>query len=252
MYSYIIGVAGGLTIILLQRGLQLIRKFFAKRRLRRFWGEEVLGVNFVVSYGAFKDSRHKEGYSHKFWYMKRYHDGSEVSFVGPRGNVVADAEIRSASYIINTLSKYRKKAVPVLDDMKALENTNRTFVSLGSSTTNQTTHLILNEPNNEFLEFGQEGEDIYFILDKKNGRRFIGFQGTVKKDYGMVLRIPNLRSPRNLFFVCAGLGEWGTSGASWYLATKWRDLQAEFGDAAFGIVVEVQLGFDDRPRRVFP
>ncbi len=43
----------------------------------------------------------------------------------------------------------------------------------------------------------------------------------------------------------------GTLGASWYLATKWRDLQSEFADA-FGIVVEVELGSDESAFRVFP
>jgi hypothetical protein len=71
------------------------------------------------------------------------------------------------------------------------------------------------------------------------------------RDYGIVLKIPNLRFPGQFFFVCAGLGEWGTSGASWYLATKWRDLQSEFGDA-FGVVVEVEIGSDESACRVFP
>lgn len=73
----------------------------------------------------------------------------------------------------------------------------------------------------------------------------------MKKDYGMILKIPNLRFPDRFFFVCACLGEWGTSGASWYLATKWRDLLSEFKEA-FGIVVEVDLGSDQSARRVFP
>jgi len=67
----------------------------------------------------------------------------------------------------------------------------------------------------------------------------------------MVLKVTNQRFPGCFFFVCAGLGEWGTSGAAWYLATKWRDLQKEFGNA-FGIVVEVELRSDESARRVFP
>ena len=232
--------------------LAFIPNQYRKRLLSRFWGKEVLGEDFVVSYGSFLDSRVMEGKGNEFRYVKRYHDGRAVPFVGPWGNVVADAEIRSASYIINTLRKYRKMAVPVMDDTTAFNYLNRTFVALGSSSSNQITYLILNEPNNEFLEFGQEGEDISFILDKKNGTRFIGFQEPVKKDYGIVLRIQNPRSLGNFFFVCAGLGEWGTSGASWYLATKWRDLQSEFGDASFGVVVEVVLESDESARRVFP
>ncbi len=45
--------------------------------------------------------------------------------------------------------------------------------------------------------------------------------------------------------------EWGTSGASWYLAAKWRELQLEFGES-FGIVVEVEIGSAESALRVFP
>lgn len=248
----VITLSVAIVIFLVGLWWPAIPKSYRQYQLRRFWGKHVLGEDFVVSYAAFLDSRHKWGYRDKFWYMKRYPGGDDITFVGPRGNVVADAEMRSASYIVSMVSKYRKKAVPVMDDMNAFENLNRTFVSLGSSTTNRTTNLILREPNNEFLEFRQEGMT-FLILEKKSGRRFVGdFQGPVKKDHGMVLKIPNQRFPGHFFFVCAGLGEWGTSGASWYLATKWRDLQREFGDAAFGVVVEVELGSDESALRVFP
>jgi len=248
---FIMSLSVGILIFLLGLFWPVIPKSYRQFILRRFWGRGVLGKDFVVCYGAFLDSRVTEGKGDELRYVKRYHDGRIFKFRGPWGNVVADAEIRSASYIINTLSKYRKKAVPVIDDTTAFENLNRTFVSLGSSSSNQTTQLILREPNNEFLDFGQE-ENTFFILDKKSGKRFVGFQEPVRKDYGMVLRIPNLRFPGDLFFVCAGLGEWGTSGAAWYLTAKWLDLKAEFGNAAFGLVVEVELGSDQSARRVFP
>jgi hypothetical protein len=48
--------------------------------------------------------------------------------------------------------------------------------------------------------------------------------------------------------VCAGLGEYGTSGACWYLANRWEELQ---GANEFGIVVEVELGSDESARKIF-
>lgn len=248
--NVIINLFAGILIFLLGLFWPVIPKSYRKFLLRRFWGKGVLGQDFVICYGAFLDSRLTQKDPPRFRYVKRYHDGREVLFVGPWGNVVSDAEIRAASYIINTLSTYREKAVEVVDDRTAYPNLSRTFVSLGSSSSNEITDLILREPNNDFLEFGQEG-NTSFVRDKKSGRKFIGFQAPVKKDYGIVLKIPNRRFIGKFFFVCAGLGEWGTSGASWYLATKWRDLQSEFGDA-FGVVVEVGIGSDESARRIFP
>lgn len=239
-----------ILLFLLGRFWSVIPKSRRKFLLRRFWGKGVLGQDFAISYGALIDSRLTEPNPPPYRYVKRYHDGRQVYLVGPWGNIVGGCELRSASYISNTLSPYRKKAVAVVDDAAAFANLNRTFVALGSPSSNEITDLILREPNNEFLEFGQEG-NAYFIRDKKSGRKFAGFEPPVRKDYGIALKIPNLRFPGQFFFVCAGLGEWGTSGASWYLATKWRDLQSKSGNA-FGVVVEVEMGSDESARRVFP
>lgn len=248
--NLVIDLFSGILIFLLGLFWPVIPKSYRKFLVRRFWGKGVLGEDFVICYGTLIDSRLMEPNPPPYRYMKRYHDGRIVQLVGPWGNIVGDCEIRSTSYIINTLSTYRKKAVIVVDDATAFENLNRTFVALGSPSSNEITDLILREPNNKFLEFGQEGNTT-FIRDKKSGRKFKGFQLPVPKDYGIVLKIPNLRFPGHFFFVCAGLGEWGTSGASWYLATKWQDLQSKFGDA-FGVVVEVEIGSDESARKVFP
>lgn len=239
-----------IAIFLLGLFWPIIPKSFRKCFFRRFWGKEALREDFVIIYGAFLDSRLTQNNPPQFRYVKRYSDGRTAQFVGPWGNVVADAEVRSISHLINGLSTYRGIATPIEADVTALENLDRTIIALGSGSSNQITDMILREPNNVFLEFRQES-NTFFIFDKSNGTRFIGFQGTVKKDYGMILKIPNLRFPGKFFFVCAGLGESGTSGASWYLATKWRGLLAEF-KGAFGIVVEVDLGSDQSARRVFP
>lgn len=246
----VINISVGILIFLLGLFWPVIPKSYRKHLLCRFWGKEILGQDFTISYGALQDSRLTQPNPPPYRYVKRYHDDRIIQLVGPWGNIVGDCEIRSASYIINTLSTYRNTAVTVADDETSFRNLNRTFVALGSPSSNEITDLILREPNNEFLEFGQEGNTT-FIREKKSGRKFEGFQAPVKKDYGIILRIPNQRFPHHFFFVCAGLGEWGTSGASWYLATKWQELRSEFRNA-FGVVIEVEIGSDESARRVFP
>lgn len=250
LISLAISLFAGILIFLLGLFWPVIPKSYRKFLLRSFWGKAILGRDFVIAIGGLIDSRLTEPNPPNFRYVKRYHDGRVVKLVGPTGKVVGECEVRAASYIINTLSTYRKTAVPVVDDATGFRHLMRTFVALGSPSSNEMTDLILREPNNTFLEFKQTG-DKCFIQEKETGKDFNGFQEPIKKDYGIVLKIPNLRSPGHFFFVCAGLGEWGTSGASWYLATKWRDLHLEFG-AAFGIIVEVEIGSDDSARRVFP
>jgi len=112
------------------------------------------------------------------------------------------------------------------------------------------TDLILCEPNNRCVDFGQES-GLTFIRDKKSDRKFESASSPVRKDYGVILKIPNLRFPGYYFFACAGLGEWGTSGAAWYLSRHWLRLQPEFG-GPLAVVVEVEIGSDESARRVFP
>ncbi len=248
--SLIISLIAGSLIFLLGLFWPVIPKTYRKVLLRRAWGKGVFGQDLVVCYGTLMDSRLAQRPIPRYRYTKRYHNGRQVQIVGPWGDIVGDCEIRSASYIINTLSPYRKEPIAVEGDSKAYENLCRTFVALGSSSSNEVTDFILREPNNEFLDFRQQGNTC-FIEDKKGGRQFIGFQPPVPKDYGMVLKIPSLKFRGHFFFLCAGLGEWGTSGAARYLSMNWRKLQSEFGNA-FGIVVEVDMGSDDSARRVFP
>ena len=218
--------------------------------VRRFWGKGALAQDLVISYGAFLDSRLLEPLPPKLRYVKNYHDGRRVQFVGPWEMVTALSELRSASYILNVLSKHRKEPVSVVVDEDAFNSLNRTVVSLGSSSSNEITDLIMREPNNAFFEFVQDVETTY-IKDKRTGRTFKGFEEPVRKDLGIVLKIENQRFPGHFFFVCAGLGEWGTSGTSWYLANKWRDLDREF-KGSFGLVIEVEWGCDQSARRIFP
>jgi len=184
--------------------------------------------------------------------VKIFRDGTGFGLNGPSENVMGDSEMRSASHLVQALSPYRKDggSMTVEADNHALSQLDRTLIALGSGSTNEVTRLILAEPNNDFLEFVQENSSV-FIRDKSTGKRFIAFQGPVRKDYGIILRLVNSRFPKTFLFVCAGLGDWGTSGASWFLAAKWNELHSKF-KGNFGVVVEVDPGSDQSARLVFP
>jgi hypothetical protein len=221
-----------------------------KIKLKQFWGSTILDQDFVIAYGAWKDSRHRIPGASQYWYHKDYHDGSWREFRGPREYIVSNNEMRAASYLVGSISPYRKSAINVLADSETFPYLNRTIVALGSGSSNEITRLVIEDPENIFFEFAQVDTD-YFIRDKRSGREFRGFRQPRPKDCGFIIKIPNQRFEGKNFFICAGLGEWGTSGASWYLANKWRDLNKEFA-GAFGILVEVEIGSDESAIRVFP
>lgn len=62
-----------------------------------------------------------------------------------------------------------------------------------------------------------------------------------KVDYGVIIRVRSAEGSSPRLFVCAGLGEFGTSGAAWYLAHKWQSIAEEISSntSAFACVLRV-------------
>ena len=153
-----------------------------------------------------------------------------------------------ASYIINALSKYRPRPLPIEDDQTGLSVLRRSIVCLGSAASNELTELVEDDPGNRFLRITQDNGSVS-IRCLLTGQIVSLSKSTAQRDFGIVLKIVNSRFPKYFFFVCEGLGEWGTSGAAWYLANHWRDLD-ELGDE-FGCVVEVEIGADQSARVIY-
>ena len=61
----------------------------------------------------------------------------------------------------------------------------------------------------------------------------------------MILKIHPSQFSNRTWLVCAGLGEWGTSGAAWYLAYKWREIYRFAKSEHFSIIVRVRPGQDE-------
>ena len=119
---------------------------------------------------------------------------------------------------------------------------------LGSAASNELTELIEEDSRNQFLRFAH-GDGSVSIWCKQTKRDVELPRSRARRDAGIILKIVNSRFSGQYLFVCAGLGEWGTSGAAWYLATHWKELD-ELGDE-FGCVVEVEIGSDQSARMIY-
>ncbi len=239
-------ITGGVFFILglFWNKIYILRKPF----VRWFFGKGITGGKFSVVHGTIIDSRVVEGRGKELRFVKRFHDGRSIGIVGPWGNAMGDSEIRATSYIISTLSKFRNNPIDVCDDQSAIKDLNGTYISIGSSSSNEISDLALREDANSFLVFEQDDKDFY-IKVKSTGKKFVGFTEENPKDYGLIVKIPNVRFPNHYFIVCAGLGDYGTSGATWYLMNKWKSLP--WSRNGFGVVVEVESGSDTSARIVY-
>src|SRR5260221_8183180 len=233
LIDFAINFVSGIAIFLLGLFWPHLPKTYRQLRLRQFFGSGTLTNNgLAICYGSLRVDRAACQHSP---FVKFYRDGMQRRISGPSELVMGDSEIRSITHLVQEFAKYRKSPAAVSGDIRAIEDLDKTIVAIGSDSSNEMTRLILAEPNNLYLEFDPMSGVIRSPTDKTV---FEGFKEPIRKDYGIVLKLSNQRFPGKFFFVCAGLGDWGSSGAAWYLANRWQQLRREF-DGCFGLVVEV-------------
>jgi hypothetical protein len=187
-------------------------------------------------------------------FEKKYHDGKVYKSRGDY-RIVSDSGIRAYSYVIHEFAKYRTGVVNLCSDEFAFEHLNKTYIIIGGPLTNELTGIAINEKSNTFFKFANlestESDDLRIdvsnIIEEK-----IFFLASSGEDYGVVLKVRNSIHKNNFYFACAGIGNWGTSGAAYYLANNWANLYKEFKSKEFGIVIKVKTGSDTSAFRVYP
>jgi len=216
-------------------------------RARFFWGKGLLTGEMAICHGTLTDTRLAADAVEPYRYKKTLRDGRCIQVAGPRGGILGECEVRSVSYLVHAISQHRKSPVHIESGTTGYKHLNRTAIALGSPASNELTEIVMNEDNNVFLAFSQGDGGEPRIVDKIANTYIERSSGEVQKDYGVVLKIKNVRFPGHFFFVCADLGEWGTSGAAWYLSNGWKKLD-NLGEQ-FGVIVEVEIGADESARQ---
>ena len=138
-------------------------------------------------------------------------DQSRFSILRP----VSSAEVRAIAYLSKLISTKTRGTQDIVPDSD-YESDWPSTISVGGPRSNSTTRTILNLPNNDIVEM--DANAIY----AKNGLPLAVRGGQF--DHGIIARFSQRDSGDRVLIACAGIGEYGTSGASWYLANKWRSL----------------------------
>lgn len=220
-------ILGGLVVALLT-----VLYLKAYNRLGRFHLNRVLGTvlnpdsPLVITYGKFVLPPlvvNGERIIHS--YRKQPRPGGAVSLKGTFSieNPVGESEVRASTYLARLLGQVKMKDVRLVSDFAAVQSNEGNFVALGGPGSNYKTTDILACTSNIFIQMEHE----YFVL--KSGER-LPYEATPEYDYGFILRIRSPFFPSRSLIACAGLGEWSTSGAAWFLSKKWTELM-RFGDS---------------------
>lgn len=230
-------VPGGIVAGLITVGiLELYRKLCFLLRCRKFtqvFGKDILGgTNFHLVYAQLSlrpvYNEKEKVITHP--YTKPGEESSGVGFSIERA--VSSCEVRAAKYLTEIIGTKSTQTPILSSDYDIRKRLDISFVSFGGPSSNYKTRDAIQNEENQLIRL-----DTNFISAKSKRsvlRREPGF------DYGLILKIHPTQFPRRVWLVCAGIGEWGTSGAAWYLAHKWKEIHDYSKRRPFAIIVRVK------------
>jgi len=166
------------------------------------------------------------------------HGRPDMSFSAQK--VASSCELRAVAYIGPALSLDGDRTSRVFADDSVEGKLDIDFISFGAMSNLMTVTAFAN-PANQFVDYDRT---LGFFASKKNGQRVCNVREGY--DYGVILKIHPEQFPQRTWIVCAGVGEWGTSGSAWFLAHNWGSLAKKLKDSdQFACVIEVRPGQDE-------
>ena len=176
-------------------------------------------------------------------YFKLFPNGHFTGFPGASEGVLGYCSARGAGYVIDALSRVPSVGIKVrtVADREVAGLWDATFINLGSSYSNIKTDDIKHMHDRTLFR----DDDMQFTVEGYPPQ-----QEEARSRKGIIAKRGNPYFPGHALLVCAGLGEWGTSGAAWYLAKNWKDLSRRFRSRDFVIVVSVLPEADESAREL--
>jgi hypothetical protein len=170
--------------------------------------------------------------------------GSETRF-----NIEAPvslADMRAASYLSEAFGQFSGISASLTADDELRDKLDVSYCSLGAFN-NWKSLDVLNDSNNVFLSFNPPGKS--GIVPRRDS---VGaFIADHEYDYGAIVKICPASFPHRVWLTVAGIGEWGTSGAAWYLATHWPKIARRVGQRPFALIVRVRKERDESAEVVY-
>jgi hypothetical protein len=231
-----LGVRAGWEI-----GRQVIRsvpRALRRRRFARFFGDSTAGWERTT---AVLDPYEHLSPRSAPRYVKRSHGCGEDLLIYGADQVIGLSRSRFVSYATAAFAGIASLSKPlrIVADHDALALWDGTFICFGSPDTNLKNRAIerLEGQSLFHLAWGVSGEREWRIQDRRYGAED-------SADHGIIVRFRNPYFNKHWLFVCAGLSEWGSTGAAYLLFTQWERLHREYKTANFCAVVRVELGSD--------
>ena len=225
-------IGGALVALLTWLFLRLIKRYY-KWNFKRVFGRDSTD-NFFITYGQMRlyPSYDEKGNIREWPYYNKSGHSFRVS------SVVSFPGTRAVKYLSETFGKVVNISPKLISDEEIEEKLDISFCSIGGLN-NLKTKDVLRSEENVFYDFGRSGSEPV-IINKKNEEKKFSVDGTY--DYAFIIRIMPKNFPNRVWIAVAGLGEWGTSGAAWFLSKKWNKMPK---NKSFGVIVRVRYKQDE-------
>jgi len=215
-------IVGGIIVSILISIYITARYLFSLYHLQRLLGFKFKpGTEVRIIYGQFllPSSTGQNGRIITHPYVKSPRRGGAMPLAGSCSieHPVSECEVRGSTYIASLLGFSKNLRVLFASDIETDSILDSNFVSLGGPGSNYKTTDILASEENIFIRMSYNN----FSLPSGGN---LPFSCSREADHGLILRVTPRGFPTKSWIVCAGLGEWGTSGSAWFLSHKWEEL----------------------------
>lgn len=225
-------IAGIITLVIVAIGKKVFFLWNRHKFGKLFGKDALVESNFHLVYAqlGLRTVTNKQGNVVARPYIKPGEENSGVGFSMERP--VSSCEVRAAEYLTEIIGAESKRAPMLSSDYELKGRLDISFVTFGGPKSNYKTRDAIENNGNQLIIFDNES-----FRSKKSKRPVM--QPEQGFDYGLILKIHPTQFPERVWLVCSGMGEWGTSGAAWYLAHKWKEIYRYSKGNPFAIVVRV-------------
>ncbi len=224
----------------------------ARHRLHLYRLQRLLGFQFKndtvirMTYGQFLLPSQA-----RYPYIKAPRRGVTSNAIFSMEHPISECEVRASTYLATLLGRSGKIRPVLVSDTEADSSFDSNFINFGGIASNYKTADTLASEANIFIRMNHNG------LSLLSGEK-LPSECSNDVDHGFILRITPPEFPLRSWIVCAGMGEWGTSGSAWYLANKWKELIERLHPPAYWIgispdflaMIRVRPGQDQSARLV--
>jgi len=162
---------------------------------------------------------------------------------GTQPEVAASAEVRAIAYLSKALGDLTGTVPQIVHDVEVETRMDLSFISLGGMTNYKTQDCLRNRANT-LVEMNENG-----IRNKRDGS-ILAAPTNEPKDFGVILKVCPAHQSGRTWICCAGIADWGTSGAAYFLANHWKELHAKARKKPFACVTQTEQNSDESTQPV--